>query len=418
MTKEEILELGIKKKKGEIDKSYNQLVVDYNLPFKNGDCFRKYISRHMDIRQKSTSSQLVNNNKVTTEIKNDGTQVSDKLIEMSEYNSKNPEYLLKAHGYDSNLFELISARNSIWNSGDKELYSSRIAVKPKQIPDLSIQKINKIFNSLKVSKKHNLIQYENLENRKKALFVNIADLHLGLQSYLETSGNIYNNKIAIERCMYVVNDIVQRINKDDIEQIFLLSLGDLINYDVNYSTTKGTPQIDHDGTYYRTFEDACKLIIDIVEAFRSIAPVSVIGVNGNHDQKMSYSIFKMIEAWYHNDENITVYPTTLDRNYFKYGDTLIGVAHDVEEKLAFKIMVNEAKSEITSCQYMYWFLGHLHKSMMVDDDSGLELRRLPTISGRSDWTNSKGYTGTHQKTDSFIVDKEYGITDVLTSVIQ
>ncbi|RKJ71127.1 hypothetical protein D7X33_22615, partial [Butyricicoccus sp. 1XD8-22] len=51
--------------------------------------------------------------KENTEILGDGSQKSDKLIEMSLEQSKNPDYLLEAHGFDTNEWELTSAKNSI-----------------------------------------------------------------------------------------------------------------------------------------------------------------------------------------------------------------------------------------------------------------------------------------------------------------
>jgi hypothetical protein len=76
--------------------------------------------------------------KTTVEINKDGWHTSSKLIRMKDEDTKNPEFLLKAHGYDPGAWELISARSNIWNAYSKqdgimELYASKIVVKPKSV---------------------------------------------------------------------------------------------------------------------------------------------------------------------------------------------------------------------------------------------------------------------------------------------
>src|SRR5690625_3636558 len=75
------------------------------------------------------------NYKSTVEINADGSHKSDKLLRMSAEDSKDPEFLLKAHGYDPAEWELMNAKNNIWNVYSKQdgistLYSSRITAKP------------------------------------------------------------------------------------------------------------------------------------------------------------------------------------------------------------------------------------------------------------------------------------------------
>src|SRR5690606_14076381 len=75
--------------------------------------------------------------KETIEILPDGSHRSDKLIRMNSEQAKDVKFLLKAHGFDVNEWELVSARNNIWNvyskqDGIQTLYSSKITVKPKE----------------------------------------------------------------------------------------------------------------------------------------------------------------------------------------------------------------------------------------------------------------------------------------------
>src|SRR5690606_20058028 len=50
------------------------------------------------------------NYKETTEILADGSHKSDKLLKMSVEQSKDVNYLLKAHGFDTEQWELVNAK--------------------------------------------------------------------------------------------------------------------------------------------------------------------------------------------------------------------------------------------------------------------------------------------------------------------
>ena len=110
-----------------------QLTNEYNLLFTR-DAIRFYIQRNFTTKQPIEEPKP--SYKETVEIGSDGTHKSDKLLRMSENQSKDVNYLLQAHGYDVNEWELINAKNNIWNVYSKEdkvqtLYSSKITVKPK-----------------------------------------------------------------------------------------------------------------------------------------------------------------------------------------------------------------------------------------------------------------------------------------------
>src|SRR5690606_38554876 len=68
--------------------------------------------------------------KETIKINADGSQESDRLVKISQEQSKDRTCLLKAHGYDPNEWEVVNAKSSIWNQNGKdtgmiELYASK-----------------------------------------------------------------------------------------------------------------------------------------------------------------------------------------------------------------------------------------------------------------------------------------------------
>ena len=71
------------------------------------------------------------------EINKDGSHSSEKLLDVMDNNKlKDEDFLLKVHGYDPDIWEIITSRNSRWNAqlkGGKvtEMLASKISAKPK-----------------------------------------------------------------------------------------------------------------------------------------------------------------------------------------------------------------------------------------------------------------------------------------------
>jgi len=300
--------------------------------------------------------------------------------------------------------------------GVRTLYSSKIVVKPKIIPSLDKEQLKNILNELINDYKTPQIIKTDYNKNGDLIVVNMADLHFGLKSYLETSNNLYDNEIASSRFIYLISDVIYRTNNKNIKKIILINSGDLCNFDTPYQTTKGTPQPDTTTNYYSMFKEVSKLMIQGIDMLLDIAPVEVWNCNSNHDRYTAFGIFQTLEAWYRNNSNVYIDTETLDRKYIKFGKSLIGLSHNIDEKKAYKIIHSEAKQYISDSNYIYWFVAHLHKSMVIDD-YGVEIRRLPTGSGDSEWSYQQGYCGTIKKWESYIIDEQYGIVDILNTVI-
>jgi len=88
---------------------------------------------------------------LSLKIEEDGSQVSDRLILISENDSKNPDFLLNAHGYDPEYWVLVNAISNFWNGmrpkdmGLATLRQSKITVRPKTEGDFSFGDIGQLI---------------------------------------------------------------------------------------------------------------------------------------------------------------------------------------------------------------------------------------------------------------------------------
>lgn len=372
--------------------------------------------------EKSPTTDSTPHYRSESSINKDGTFTSDKLIAITDDDLKNPNSLLKAHGFDERDWELISARNNIWNvyskqDGVKELYSSKIVVKPKG-QTIDYDRINEWFN--KLDRKYS-VPFVNTSdkylNGTKCLLIDIADLHLNLQASVFSTGNEYNCEIAEKLFFHVIEDILSRVDRYKFNKIIFCVGGDMLNGDnLSGSTTKGTPQ-DSDLLYFDAVEKLYAMTIKAIDILKSKSPVSVIYISGNHDKLSGYKLAKFVDAWFRNDEDVVVDYSPLPRKYVRFGKTLFVFAHDGNIKILPRLIADEAREYWSDINTTEVFLQHLHTEQVLTEEYNMRIQRLPTISAKSDWTVNKGF-GSKRQCKTFIFDIDDGLTDILYTPIR
>jgi hypothetical protein len=365
------------------------------------------------------------NYKETIELNKDGSQTSDKLIKMSKENCKDANYLLKAHSYDPKAFELISAKNNIWNAYSKqdgimELYSSKITIKPRTEYMWNEEDIVKIFNNIKLDNKYkSKVNPIKINNNGKLLVLPIADFHYGLVSDKYSNGNDYDLEIAEQLFFDVINDVVESNKAKTFEKVLFVVGNDATNSDnLSGTTAKGTPQ-DECALWFTVVDRITRLFVKGINILREELklPIDITYVPSNHDLHTMFGVMQTINAYYKDDNNITVDTSPLPRKYYKFGKNVLAFSHDVKVKEALKIVSTEAKDMWSDSNRTIYMLAHLHQSMVYEKQGMLELLRLPTISGYSRWTNGQGYVQTERKNQAFIIDFHKGIIDTHNTIL-
>lgn len=435
-----IWRLGNAKDSGEIDMSWDEIADVINSEMGNGvweytsSAFRKpyqQAKRFYDagvFNDKGASVSPLSTEEIKaaykseTSINKDGTYSSKKLIEMNDEQSKDPDYILNAHGFDPDFWKLVSARNNIRNASRKDgivtMYASYITVKPIDDGEISLRKIGEFFDNL--DRNYSLpslnADYSYLDGNK-LLLIDIADLHMNLQASVFTTGNEYNCDIAEELFFHVIEDIMTRTQRYDFEEVVFCIGGDMLNADsLAGTTTKGTPQ-DNDVHYYDAYERMCAMTIKAIDILKDTCKVNVVYVMGNHDEMTGFKLAKYVDAWFRNDDRVEVDYRPVARKYKLYGNTLLCFAHDGKAQKLPAIIANEAREYWSQAETVEVFLQHMHTEQVLMEDNNIRIQRLPTISGRSKWSADNGY-GAKRQCKSFIFDSEDGLTDVLYTPIR
>jgi hypothetical protein len=397
---------------------------EYNTEYTK-DKVKKVIYRRLKKENTIPTNEVSNINKHRVEIYKDGTQVSEKLLEINSEQLKDVNYMLEIHGYDKEKWELISAKNNIWNvysksDGIQTLYSSKIAVKAR-ITTLNHEEIVKHMEEL-LSKYERPTLNERYIDSNIMLELPIMDLHLSKFGWSLETGESYNSKIAEERFLYIISEIKKRIKQYEIEKIIFPIGQDFFHFDTpNVTTTNGTRQ-DADSRWNQMFLHGCELIIKAIDILQEISNVDIFYIAGNHDKTTSYYLTMYIYAWFRNNNRVTVNISPTARKYYEYGNNLIGYTHsNMERERIYKLMQVEAREAWGRTLYHEWHVGHLHKEkttrefykIIDDEECGIIVRHIPSITGSDAWHTESGYIGTVKKAQAFIWHKEYGLLEIL-----
>lgn len=358
--------------------------------------------------------------KETIEIKSDGTQISDKLIELSEKEMKDTKYILLAHGYDPSKWEVINVKISHWHYRDKQSenakisYATKLMVKPKKY-EFTQEEARELVLDLMKDYQPPTFKPTRYSADGKLLELNISDLHLNKLGYKEGE---YDHKQAEEAFFFIINDVLTRTAPYKFEKILFIWSHDFFNVDnLTKTTTAGTPQ-DVDMRYADMYKKGKRMLIQGIDLLKQFAPVETVLVGANHDNLTSYTMSEVLDAWFRNDDNVTIDNIPLQRKYIRFGKSLIGFSHgDKEKKRLGKLPAIEARKDWGEVEYVEMHAAHLHSEQAVVEDNGVIIRYLSSPSGTDKWHFESGYVGAVRKAQSFIWDKECGLTDVLHSII-
>lgn len=335
-------------------------------------------------KSKVVESPKPSNSRSTT-INNDGSQVSQIKIKMTAEQSKDPNYVIEAHGYDSDVWEIMSATSNLWEQNNQtdglvQLYQSKIKVKPKKDSSVDYQKVIERIN--KGLKPLNIINY--IHKRDSYLAVPLFDLHFG-----QNTVNDYQPSL---------DKTLVRISKG-YQKIVIIVGGDLLHNDNHQGTTSSGTVIDKvDMT--KAWDDAFDYIFTLINQSLSFAEeVEVLYVPGNHDEITGQTVIKALERVMINNR------VTFDsrQEMFKatmLGHNFIGATHGHKASVKKYPMIYATQFSQQWGEHgvrtRELFTGHLHHELW-GDLSGLFFRQAPTRNQLDQYHKDHGFVTAHSR---------------------
>lgn len=309
-----------------------------------------------------------------------------------------------------------------WEIGAKHPVTGKILVEPlwqvkawlKRIPGASMAKLKReLIADIRADAKRRpapkVKQRPKPDRNRYCLEVDVFDLHLGKYAWGDETGQHYDSKIAERVAREAVSDLLEQASRYPIAQIILPFGNDFFHTDNSQGqTTAGTP-VDHDTRFHKMFRAGRALAQWMVEACAEVAPVHVPVVPGNHDEQAAFTMGVVLEALFHDDKRVTFDNSPKPRKYFRYGETLLGYTHGKDEptgKLP-SLMALEAKEDWFRSSCREFHVGHLHtgrkaEPLSVDDQTGVTVRWIRSLSATDSWHAKKGFVGNQRGAEAFV----------------
>lgn len=419
---------------------------------KTKEC-QEFIDKHksyLDGLKESLGSEVLKKNIVLTKKPNGESEiVADLSVKVGDKNVKfgyqddhivDIKGLLNKCNISLNEWEVVDSVVNKWDVTSFKRdglpitwqnFQVKIRIKPiKEVEESNIVR-ETIYDIIENYKKTNKFSNKTIlpnfpKNRaeKNLLEINLFDLHIGKLAWSGETGENYDVSIAKERFEKILEDLLMRSNGFVFERILFPIGNDFFNSDnLNNTTTAGTPQHE-DLRWQKTFKIGVELLIYAIERLKSSGlPVDVLIIPGNHDFERSYYMGCVIEAWFKNDSLVTVDNSAKPRKYYNFGNLLLGFTHGKYEKESSlpMLMAVECKEYWSTTEYREWHLGHLHrkrnilynfvqsKSQLLNEDLGVMVRYLSSLTGTEQWHFKNGYVGNIKAGEGFIWNNEKGL---------
>lgn len=421
------LDMALIEHKGSAQETLKELL-NWNLGANNADKYRSAIRRYLRHKEDIDTSRQIGDMEKTV-IREDGTTTTTRMLLLSEEDSKNPKRIMELMGFDVLQWELLSCEieRAYWDVSmrlrqgqDEEgknlpdlpvkktnhAYKCRVRVRPIQ-QIISSDMIRELFETLPAP---NLYIYHGTNHANKMIEFPIMDLHLGKLAWDDETGENWDLKIAEQTFRKIISEGLERLKTYNIkpERIIFPIGQDFFHFDTPRSTTANGTIVDSDTRWQKMFAKGAELLVWAIENLRREAPVECMYISGNHDKMLSYCLVYTLNAYFRNCDNVTVDVSPMVRKYIDYGINLIGYSHGSEEGKRIETLMQAEVPELWGkSKFREWHLGHLHHEN-VQEDGGVIVRRLSSVTSTDSWHKEKGYVGAVRKAQIFVWDKLTG----------
>ena len=381
---------------------------------------KRYAAAKDKIKYKETKPEQFSKNEFTT-IDGDGVLSAQRIIECQREILGDPNKLLEKLGYNPSQWDIISLTSKTWEQGQKNnntkknLYSIGLKLKRKnELTDTDV------IDSIKTLINENIepIEFEKLPynkelNPNQMMEICPVELHMGKLSNADETGENYDLKI----CKSIFENLVIRISQIQQEKkcgrAVVIIGSDFFNSESDNMTTNKTPQ-QNDTRYKKLFLSGLELYTKALLTFRKLFnEVEVRICSGNHARAMEFFLYIALAQYFKDDDIINFVEDYKDTQAIQFGNCAIFYNHgDANLKRTKASMAAEFYEIWGKTIYRELHLGHLHKEVTVDDESGMITRRIGSPCATDAWHYTNRFIGAIKKHQIFIWDKNDGLQEI------
>lgn len=265
------------------------------------------------------------------------------------------------------------------------------------------------------------LQNQGVAERAGALFIPrresvlrlraITDLHIGGYAWCKsTGGDNWDIHTALETAL-ACNAHLDEQAPERADESLIWFGGDLAHFDTPKGTTTGGTQLDLDSRVDLMLAALTEYVTETVEREASKRKVTVIVSEGNHDQILSKVIRRLLLLVFGKHKGVTVMERFTPRQYFRYGDTLLGFTHgDGNRQRIVDAMAHECGRlglwDGAKCRELH--MGHVHHESAkqrvlfgADSLSGVVVRTHVALTPQDQYHTNEAWVGSHRGMSDF-----------------
>lgn len=246
-------------------------------------------------------------------------------------------------------------------------------------------------------------------NADLAVVYPIADHHLGMYSWARETGHDYDLAIASDLLLNVAGALISESRPADVGVI--LNLGDYLHGDDSTNTTRRSGNsLDVDTRYGKVLTAGMTLLIRIIDlTLKKHKSVIVRNLPGNHDTHTAMMLSVALDAFYSDDDRITVDTDPSEFFKWRFGKCFIAANHGHRLKPADMAlyMAGRWPKDWGEAEFRYFYFGHIHHKLVTKETAGVVVESFQTLAARDAWHASEGYLAGRSMT-AITLHKDYG----------
>jgi len=228
----------------------------------------------------------------------------------------------------------------------------------------------------------------------------IGDLHLGMFSWEEETGDNYDIKEACNLLTKAFDRMM--LSAPNSSEAILANLGDFFHIDdTRNETMRSANRLDADTRYPKILKVGLELITGIVaKLLLKHEKVIIRNAIGNHDPHTSIFLSEYIAAWFHeyvDSGRLVIEDAYKTFWFYKFGKNLIGITHGDTCKMDAlpEVMAYDAKEYWGDTDFRHWYIGHIHHSSKKEFRT-CSVESFGTLAAKDAWHSSSGYRSQRQ----------------------
>lgn len=220
----------------------------------------------------------------------------------------------------------------------------------------------------------------------------MGDPHFGMYAWAEEAGTDFDLDIAERITKAAIDRLVATAPRT--KHALILELGDFFHADDNSARTPRSGNVlDVDTRWAKVMQVGLRAMTYVI--YRTLDKhehVTVRIVKGNHDPHSSFALALALDAFFANNERVTIDLSSAPFWYYQFGKTLIGCTHGDGLKMDALpgIMAADVPREWGDTEHRYWYIGHVHHSQ-IKEYPGAIVESFRTLASSDAWHSASGY---------------------------